>query len=259
VENFTTRVVMALNEISPDWIKWPDAAERNRIGTSMAAKYFPNCVGFIDGSDANFYQAPRDDKQTYWSRKKKYCMQFQIVCDPSKLIRHLFTGYPGSVHDAKVYAASSISSQVQTHFSLDEYLLGDSAYPNSGSLIVPFRRRQGSLTPSRRKFNKELSSNRVAVEHTIGIFKGRFQCLQGLRLNVNKEEGHKMVCYWIQACAVLHNILQNKDPWNKTDDEYYTEPPDNETQEEDGIEFNNDVSGEQKREALSLLINVMCR
>jgi len=257
VENATTRVLSALNELSPVWIKWPDAQERHKIGSSMASTYFPKCIGFIDGSDATFYRAPQDDKQTYWSRKKKYCMQFQIVCDPSKLIRNLFTGYPGSVHDAKVYASSPVLSLVHTYFSPDEYILGDSAYPNSNTLIVPFRRKLGGHPPNQRKFNRQLAGQRVAVEHTIGILKGRFQSLQGLRVNVNKALGHRKVCNWIEACAVLHNILMKFDPWNQADDDLFIEVDFEDLEDTNQFDLQN-VTGGARRSALCAIINIMC-
>jgi len=81
VENFTSRVVTVLGDLTKVWIKWPDVNERKQIGSQMAAEYFPHSIGFIDGSGATFNQSRAEDKQAYWSRKKKYCIQFQIVCD----------------------------------------------------------------------------------------------------------------------------------------------------------------------------------
>jgi len=258
VENCTTRVVTALCKLSTTWIMWPSPAERVKIGSYMATKYFPKCIGFIDGSDATFYRAPKDDKQTYWSRKKKYCMQFQIVCDPSKLIRSLFTGYPGSVHDAKVYSASPVFNQAANYFSPNEYILGDAAYPNLTTVITPFRKRQGSVHVRYRTFNKQLSSLRVLVEHTIGLLKGRFQSLQGLRINVSKTGGHEKVCRWIQACAVLHNILGQIDPWNQEGDEVYQEQEYEEDLDQENLQFNAQGSGEQLRNTLLEIVNTMC-
>jgi hypothetical protein len=117
VASFTSRVIKALMHLSTNWIRWPDKNERKQIGNQMAHELFPKCVGFVDGSDAAFFQSPAEDKDTYWSRKKKYCMQFQIVCDPAKYIRHFFTGYPGSVHDAKVYGSTELALKEVNYFS----------------------------------------------------------------------------------------------------------------------------------------------
>lgn len=114
---FTTRVIDSLCNLSQKWITWPNVNERKTISNQMAHELLPKCLGFVDGSDAVFYQAPSEDKDTYWSRKKKYCMQFQVVCDPEKIVRHLFTGYPGSVHDAKVYSVTPLATNPQQFFS----------------------------------------------------------------------------------------------------------------------------------------------
>jgi hypothetical protein len=192
----------------------------------MAENFLPKCIGFVDGSDAVFYPAPTEDKEAYWSRKKKYCMQFQILCDPDKLIRNLFTGYPGSVHDAKVFTSSTPFLKSHQYFSSGEYIIGDSAYPKSETVVVPYKRTNGNLSRRQSTFNTHISGYRIAVEHTIGILKGRFQSLRGLRINVNKDSGHAKVCQWIQACSVLHNILTLKDPWTQETDYVHHEDDD---------------------------------
>ena len=108
----------------------------------------------------------------------------------------------------------------------EEYLVGDSAYSLSETMIVPFKRHR-PLTLKQVQFNKNLSAQRVAVEHCIGVLKGRFQSLRNLRIMVNKTSGHKKACEWIECCVVLHNMLLRRDPWNQTFDDVYLEPEDN--------------------------------
>jgi len=158
----------------------------------MANEVLPKCIRFIDGSDAILFQAPTDEKEVYWSRKK-HCMQFQIVCDQTKRIRHIYTGYPGSVHDAKVFTSSPVYNNKE-YFTEGEYMIGDSAYVMSETVVVPFKRNQGHLSKSQSRFNKHISRYRVIVEHTIGLLKGRFQSLRGIRIIVDKQCGHRKVC-----------------------------------------------------------------
>jgi hypothetical protein len=91
----------------------------------------------------------------------------------------------------------------------------------------------------------------VYVEHTIGILKGRFQSLQGLRIVVDKTSGHLKACNWIQACIVLHNILNKVDPWNGSDDEIYAEECEDESEENEAHD------GSVLRNALVDIVNAM--
>lgn len=223
---------------------------------SLVEEYLPKCVGFVDGSDVPLASAPIENKVCYWSRKKRYSIQFQIVCDKDRLIRDFFTGYPGSVHDAKVFNSSLFGQHLDRYLTNGQFILGDSAYPLSKYLIVPYKRRGGSLTPQRKKFNKHISKHRVTVEHTIGILKGRFQSLTELRVKISGD-GHRYACRWIQACCVLHNIMMLKDPWTSDSDSWHWEP-DEDQENHDGQENRNERSfGEQKRVALLQIINTM--
>ena len=103
VFNAMARITIALLSLKQNWIQWPSAEERKIISSRMAQYSLPKCI--VDGSDAVLCSAPIDDKEVYWSRKKRYGIQFQVVCDLEKQIRHFFCGYPASVHDAKVYSA----------------------------------------------------------------------------------------------------------------------------------------------------------
>lgn len=172
-------------------------------------------------------------------------------CDQKKLIRHLFVGYPGSVHDAKVFAASDIGRRPRYFFSEGQYIIGDSAYAKSVNLVVPFKRRHGQLTQIQKSFNKHISSYRVTVEHCIGLLKGRFQSLKEIRIQID-EAGHKKCCEWIKACAVLHNITMPCDPWVQEDDEVLMDICDE--NDEESFQFNEDQAGELKRAALCQII-----
>lgn len=200
VNNYTNRIIEGLLAISDDWIRWPNEDERRRISNEMFQNGLPKCVGFVDGSHAPFFKAPMEDKETYWSRKKEYSLQFQIICDPNRIIRHFYTGYPGSVHDAKVFAACDIAKNPNHFFSPGEYIIGDSAYPKSETVVVPYKRRQGQFTQTQRAFNKYISSHQIAVEHTIGLLKGRFQSLKQIRIQIDRNghcqvlPGDKSVC-----------------------------------------------------------------
>jgi len=114
---------------------------------------------------------------------------------------------------------------IHSYILAGDYLIGDSAYPKSETQIVPFKRCP-VLTKKEKTFNRHISKYRVKVEHTIGIMKGRFQSLLGLRVQVNKAAGHQKACRWVGGGAVLHNILISIDNWNQPTDYIHFEPED---------------------------------
>ena len=64
----------------------------------------PNCIGFVDGSHVNLEQAPAlAHASEYYSRKQRYGLHLQVVCDWHQIIRHIKVGRPASTHDAKVF------------------------------------------------------------------------------------------------------------------------------------------------------------
>jgi len=65
---------------------------------------------------------------------------------------------------------------------------------------VPFRD-NGLLDNRKKKFNKALSSARVAIERSFGLLKGRFRRLKFL--DMRRVD---LIPQVIIACCVLHNI-----------------------------------------------------
>lgn len=72
-------------------------------------------------------------------------------------------------------------------------------------LLTPYRD-NGHLTPAQRHFNATLSRQRIDIEHTFGILKQRFRQLYYCKLR-----GMKLLCHFIRACIVLHNLSDSDD------------------------------------------------
>lgn len=58
-------------------------------------------------------------------------MLLQAVCDHQCIFTDCFVGYPGSVHDARVFQKSGMLQHCRNeqYFPNNSHLLGDSAYP----------------------------------------------------------------------------------------------------------------------------------
>ncbi|XP_071576125.1 putative nuclease HARBI1 [Temnothorax nylanderi] len=119
------------------------------------------------------------------------------------LITHCFTGYPGSVHDQRVFRQSEVTTFLndEEKFPADSHILGDAAYELHQHLLTPFRD-NGHLTARQNNYNYRHSAARVAVERCIGLLKGRMRsllhCLPMSRVDLMAE--------YIVACCVIHNI-----------------------------------------------------
>ena len=72
-----------------------------------------------------------------------------------------------------------IEQEGDSMFPHDSHLLGDSAYPISKYLLVPFKD-NGRLDAQKKRFNRRLSSSRVAIERAFAFLKGCFRRLKNL-------------------------------------------------------------------------------
>ena len=68
---------------------------------------FPMCAGAIDGTHIPIL-APSESHAEYVNRKGYYSILMQAVVDCNYLYRDVVIGWPGSVHDARVFSNSAI-------------------------------------------------------------------------------------------------------------------------------------------------------
>ena len=135
--------------------------------------------------------------------------------DHEGLFIDICAGWPGRVHDARVFHNSGLNkkaergelfansySQTISGLTIPGILIGDPAYPLRPWLMKPYIN-TGHLTPQQQTFNGILSKARVVVEHAFGRLKGRWRCLRN-KLNVSIDD----IPVVIGACCVLHNLCQ---------------------------------------------------
>jgi predicted DNA-binding protein YlxM (UPF0122 family) len=200
---YIIRVSRALSDLSAKLITWPTHDEQHTISNSIEQQSnIQNCVGFIDGSHIRLQSAPGGDTD-YINRKKYNSVQLQIVVDDKMIITDMYVGWPGCTHDARVFRNSPISFAMQHDrncLAPGKFLIGDSAYPLSSTMMTPFKD-NGHLTREQRHYNRKISSPRQTVERTFGHIKGRFRQLRDLE-TLNIEH----ICHFVSAACVLHNI-----------------------------------------------------
>ena len=119
----------------------------------------------------------------------------------------IFHRWPGRAHDARVWHRSPIFKALPDlcyveGLRIDEtfHILGDSAYPLSNHLMVPYKQRKSSLTQMQKMFNTHLASKRSVIERAFGLLGLRFPRLLHLKFRSND----KRIISVVAAC-VLHN------------------------------------------------------
>lgn len=188
------------------WIRWPAPGyERVRILQGFANLRRVVIIGtfaIIDGTHIGI-PGPLND-ESFYNRKGFHSVLAQIVCSFDYEIIDVFCGFPGSCHDARMWHESPLGLKLQEHaeemLPEDSHILGDSAYPCTPTMLVPFKN-DGHLTEQQKNFNTVLSSTRVVVEQTIGLLKCRLRRLRYLHIyNLSYAK------FIITAACIIHNI-----------------------------------------------------
>jgi hypothetical protein len=132
-----------------------------------------------------------------------------VICDDHKRIRYLNIGWPGSVHDQRIYQNCKINKMPELFFSSQEYLLGDSAFTNNAWMLAAYKKFGGQIVLASGQifFNDLLSAARCKVEHTVGIWKARFPFLRQLWNQITGKKFMKDLIRFVKASAVLHNLF----------------------------------------------------
>ena len=172
---------------------------------------FPQVVGAVDGTHIEI-RAPTECPEDYVNRKGFHSIQLQAVVDSSLRFTDIFVGYPGSVHDARVFSNSPLF-RVHEHTGIfpeegsrnicgvdvNALILGDSAYPLLPWLMKPFPE-SANMSAEKRNFNYKHSSTRMVVERAFDMLKGRWRCLSKCL-----DDNALNAITTIISCCTLHN------------------------------------------------------
>ena len=197
--------VHELNSLQGDFIKPPITRQDSEKieGFSQISK-IQNVVAAIDGTHIPM-KAPLNNHEDYFNRKHFYSYVMQAVVDSHGLYLSVSTGYPGSLHDARVLRLSEIFDAAENENILMEptvdlhgtvirpQIVGDAAYPQKTWLLRPVK---DNVTLTREQ--KKLSKARIVFEHAIGKTKGRWRVL-----DKRLDEGSDRIPDTIIAACVL--------------------------------------------------------
>ena len=123
-------------------IKYPSSkAEVEQANQEFLQKFgFPTVLGCIDGTHILHISEPHENP--YFSYKMKYTINIQAICDCNGRFTDVDIKWPGSLHDARVFANSEVQKgctkgKFKLYYEelitgdelIPQLLLGDPAYP----------------------------------------------------------------------------------------------------------------------------------
>ena len=209
--------VNAVLETYPSRLCYPSGQDLHRIIKGFEAKWqLPNCAGAIDCSHICIKTPHIASYRDYVDRSGKKSVVLQAVVDSQGRFLDVFSGWPGSVHDTRIFNHSPLGRALRQKEFLQEplvslgghqirpYLIGDAGYKLEDFMIVPYPGQ--NLDPNKFKFNKWHSSSRMCVEMAFGRLKGRFRWLNG-ELFVRNPEDFAPI---ISTACILHNIMMDQ-------------------------------------------------
>ncbi|CAM5075196.1 unnamed protein product [Natator depressus] len=183
------------------------------IVDGFAAMGFPNCGGAIDRTHIPIL-APQHQAGEYINRKGYFSIVLQALVDHKGRFTNINVGWPGKVHDARIFRNSGLFQKLQegTLFpdqkitvgdvEMPIVILGDPAYPLMPWLMKPYT---GSLDSSQELFNYRLSKCTMVVECAFGRLKARWRSLL-THLDLSETN----IPTVITACCALHNLCESK-------------------------------------------------
>lgn len=147
-----------------------------------------------------------EQKEQYSGKKKRHTVKNAVVITVSCLILFVSQTVSGKTHDKKM-------ADTMYSFPVPCILYQDTGYqgyaPKEVTIMQPVKKRKGKiLSQEDEEFNRQVSSIRVPVEHTIGSAKVMRIVKDECRLRTNS-----FIERILATCAALHNLRTKMKPW----------------------------------------------
>ena len=174
--------------LGPNYLHLPADMDEMRLKVSEFESKFGmvQAFGCVDGAHIPILR-PVKDPQDYFCYKGFYSLNVQAVCDYRGMFMNVECMWPGSVHDAKVFANSAINHKLVSGTlpctfqsitpgaeKIPNYLIGDPAYP-----LTPHCMKEYATCGNNEEivFNSLLRSARNQIESAFGRLKARWSFL----------------------------------------------------------------------------------
>jgi DDE superfamily endonuclease/Helix-turn-helix of DDE superfamily endonuclease len=147
-------------------------------------QFFPGFKAFVDATEQEIPRPKKDSKKRkshYSGKRRKHTVKTQLTVNKEGLIFQKTNHARGRRHDLDVYLEHPPALPKEVEQDFDRGYDGVKNYFPDLKCAIPFKRRgrgrghrgekAPDLTPEQKKFNHELSKERVVVEHTISRMK----------------------------------------------------------------------------------------
>jgi len=133
-----------------------------------------------------------------------------FIGDDSAKITWAEMGWPGSVHDNRVWLNSDVYLSKEKYFNNKEYLLGDLAF-SASSVLVPASKKgsNSNLRDDQGYFDTKLAKVWIKSEHCLGLLKARFLHLQGHHWVIKSKWDLDVILQVMMCACILHDLLIN--------------------------------------------------
>ncbi|KAM0868725.1 hypothetical protein ACQ4PT_041141 [Festuca glaucescens] len=173
--------------------------------------FFKDAIGAIDGTHIPVIVAEKD-KIKYTNRKGYTSQNVLAICDFDMRFTFAVPGWPGSVHDTRVWTDARPHFSNFPHPPHGKYYLVDSGYPSRTGYLAPFIGQryhvpdfQGAPPQNmQEKFNHRHSALRNVIERAFGVLKMKWRILLGIP-HYDPLTQTKI----ITACMCLHNFIRD--------------------------------------------------
>jgi hypothetical protein len=200
VSRIILRVSRAIASLGQRFIKMPEPDEQLQQTAQdfFVTARFPRVIGALDGTHVKIISPGGEDGEIFRNRKSYFSINVQAVCNAHLQILDVVARWPGSAHDATIFANSRLRARFENGNFRNYILLGDSGYPLKPYLFTPLH---NPLTRGQQLYNAAHIRTRNCVERLFGTWKRRFPVLAyGVRLKLDTA------LVVIVATAVLHNM-----------------------------------------------------
>lgn len=209
VENATFRVVQCIrvlymkSEVDDHWPVTPAAVKANSAKFEKFAGV-KDVVAALDGIHVRTAR-PAIEPHRFVGRDWQYSLSWQVCCDADYNVIWLSGHYLGSADDSTAMYKSDFPARL-AHVPQPGIVIADEGYASGERLLVQLRGLHASQQSLAHDFNTSVSRTRGVIEKVFGVMKARFRwMLWGIHL-----EDPDAINEWMQACVILHNMINRE-------------------------------------------------